>query len=118
MKLSTQITLFIVLILILSLGSMTILSYYQMKNILNDQLEEKLMNIATYVSEDYMVKEAFRDDKKVHDLNEHIEKIRQEAKVEFITVFDMNSIRLTHPFEENIGKKFMGGDQTSHQKRE
>ncbi|HAQ41647.1 MAG TPA: sensor histidine kinase [Clostridiales bacterium] len=112
MKLSTQITLFIVLILILSLGSMTILSYYQMKNILNAQLEDKLMNIAAYVSEDYMVKEAFRDGKKVHELNEHIEKIRNETKVEFITVFDMNSTRLTHPFEENVGRKFKGGDQT------
>lgn len=111
MKLSTRITLFIVLILIFSLGSMTILSYYQMKGIFNDQLEEKLMNIAAYVSEDYMVKEAFKDKKKLPDLNEHIEKIRQDTDVDFITVFDMNSIRLTHPVRDNIGKHFKGGDQ-------
>lgn len=111
MKLSTQITFFTVLILIFSLGSMTVLSYYQMKDILNDQLEDKLMNLAAYVSEDYMAKEAFKDKNKILDLNEHIEKIRVQANVDFITVFDMNSIRLTHPVEENIGKAFKGGDE-------
>ncbi len=111
MKLSTQITFFTVLILIFSLGSMTVLSYYQMKSILNDQLEDKLMDIASYVSEDYMVKEAFKDKNKLTDLNEHIEKIRSGTSVDFITVFDMNSIRLTHPVEENIGKIFKGGDE-------
>lgn len=112
MKLSTKINMFITLILVFSLGSMTLLSYYQMKDILNAQLEDKLMNIATYASEDYMVKEAFKDKNKLSELNEHIEKIRLETNVDFITVFNMNSIRLTHPVEENIGRSFKGGDET------
>lgn len=113
MKLRTQISLFFIIILIFSLGSMTILSYYQMKNIFNKQLEDKLMNIAVYASEDYMVKDALNGYKnlKNENINEHIEKIRLEMNVDFIVVFDMNDIRLTHPVEENIGKRFKGGDE-------
>lgn len=113
MKLRTQITLFIILILIFSLGSMTILSYFQMKIILNEQLENKLLNIANYTSEDYLVKDALIGYKNIPNLNinEHIEKIRIESDVDFITVFDMGGIRLTHPNKENIGKKFKGGDE-------
>lgn len=111
MKLSTRINIYIILILVFSLGSMTLLSYYQMRDILTAQLKDKLMTIATYASEDYRVKEAFEDSSKKTELNAHIEKIRLETNVDFIVVFDMNSIRLTHPVEENIGQKFMGGDE-------
>ncbi|MGD9568881.1 MAG: ATP-binding protein [Sedimentibacter sp.] len=111
MKLKTQISLFFVVILIFSLGSMTLLSYYQMKDILNDQLEDKLMNIAYYASEDYLVKNSLAAYNTPNNLNEHIEKIRLATDVDFIVVFDMNGIRLTHPVEENIGKKFKGGDE-------
>lgn len=113
MKLKTQISLFFVIVIVFSLGSMTVLSYHQMKSIFNDQLEDKLMNIAVYASEDYMVKDALSGYDITTDrvLNEHIERIRRETNVDFIVVFDMDSIRLTHPVAENIGKKFIGGDE-------
>jgi two-component system CitB family sensor kinase len=111
MKLSIKISIFIILILMFSLSSVTLLSYYQMKDILIAQLKDKLMNIATYASEDYMVKEAFKNGDKIRELNEHIEKIRVETDVDFIVVFNMDSIRLTHPVEINIGRKFEGGDE-------
>jgi len=113
MKLRTKITLFIILINIFSLGSMTFLSYLQMKLILNEQLEDRLSNIAYYVSEDYLVKDALMGNKNIPNLNinDHIEKIRIETGVDFITVIDMEGIRLTHPNEKNIGKRIRGGDE-------
>lgn len=112
MKLKTQITLFFIIILIFSLGSMTLLSYYQMKSIFGEQLEDKLKNIVYYASEDYLVKSTLAGyDLTAEDLNEHIEKIRQETDVDFIVVFDMDGIRYTHPVKENISKKFRGGDE-------
>jgi len=82
-----------------------------MRDILTAQLKDKLMNIATYASEDYKVKEAFKDSSKIPELNVHIEKIRAETNVDFIVVFNMDSVRLTHPVKENIGRKFEGGDE-------
>lgn len=111
MKLGTQIALFIALILIFSLGSMTWLSYYQMKDIFDNQLEDKLRSVAFYASEDYLVKKKLSEQNDSFNLNEHIEKIRLETNADFIVVFDMNSIRYSHPVQENIGKKFIGGDE-------
>ena len=92
---------------------MTFLSYLQMKLILNEQLEDRLSNIAYYVSEDYLVKDALMGNKNIPNLNinDHIEKIRIETGVDFITVIDMEGIRLTHPNEKNIGKRIRGGDE-------
>lgn len=113
MKLKTKTTIFVVLILLFSIGSTTLLSYFQMKNIFNDQLEKKLFNIAYYASEDYMVKDALSGYENIQNsnINEHIERIRLNTKVDFIVIFDMDGIRLTHPNEKNIGLKFEGGDE-------
>ncbi|WP_040582088.1 sensor histidine kinase [Sedimentibacter sp. B4] len=113
MKLRTQIILFFILILLFSVGSITIFSYYQMEIIFNKQLEEKLFDIAYYAAEDNLVKEALAVNEIIPDseLNDHIEKIRVKTNVDFIVVFNMNRIRFTHPNEKNIGQLFKGGDE-------
>lgn len=113
MKLRTQIVLFFTLTLLFSVGSIILFSYYQMKIIFNEQLEEKLFDIAYYAAEDYMVKDALANNEIMPDseLNEHIEKIRVKTNVDFIVIFNMDRIRLTHPNEENIGRLFKGGDE-------
>lgn len=114
MKLRTQIILFFILILLFSVGSITIFSYYQMEIIFNEQLEEKLFDIAYYAAEDNMVKNALAANEIIPDseLNEHIERIRVRTNVDFIVVFNMDRIRLTHPNKKNIGQLFKGGDET------
>ncbi len=89
------------------------LSYFQMKSIFNNQLENKLFDIAYYTAEDNMVKDALSGNDSIHDLDlyEHIENIRLKTKVDFIVIMDMNGIRLTHPNKKNIGLKFEGGDE-------
>ncbi|MEL7647643.1 MAG: sensor histidine kinase [Sedimentibacter sp.] len=111
MKLRTQIILFFTMILSISVASIMLLSYYQMKVILNDQLEEKLFHIAYYTAEDTMVKDALSENELNPELNEHIEIIRKKTKVDFIVVFNMDRIRFTHPNQENIGRLFKGGDE-------
>ena len=113
MKLKTQITFFIILILIFSLGSTTFFSYFQMKDIFNEQLEKELFNIAYYAADDYMVKEALLENKDIPNslLNKHIEGIRLKTEVDFIVAIDMDGIRLTHPNEKNIGIRIKGGDE-------
>ncbi|MDW5300121.1 MAG: sensor histidine kinase, partial [Sedimentibacter sp.] len=103
---------FVAIIIMFSVGSIIGLSYFQMEDILNSQLETRLFNIAYYTAEDKQVKDALAENNNQElNLNEHIEKIRVKTNVDFIVVFDMNGIRLTHPNEENIGKKFRGGDE-------
>ncbi|NMB44733.1 MAG: sensor histidine kinase, partial [Clostridiales bacterium] len=115
MKLSNKILIFVILILFFSVGSISYFTYAKLMKMSNDNLEESLQELAYYVSRDVLVKKALRHKEETGDidysLNEHIEDIREHFDVNFITVFDMDGIRLTHPNEENIGYKFKGGDE-------
>ena len=115
MKLAPKITLLVTLILIITLGSMGYLSYHQMRRILTDQLEERLMDVAFSVSMDQSVQTALSrgtaTESQLADLNARVEQWRAHAQMDFIVVMDMVGIRWTHPVKANIGQLFEGGDQ-------
>ena len=113
MKLSTKILIFVIIILFFSVGSIAWFFCDQLGATSDKNLEEGLTELAYYVSKDILVKEVLKLRQETgeidYSLNDHIEDIRKEFKVNFITVFDMEGIRLTHPNTENIGYKFKGG---------
>lgn len=113
MKLRQKITYFVVGILLLSVGSITILSFYQMKDLLKTQISKGMLDLAGSVAENFVVREYFSRDGEVSNdmLNNEIENIRKKVNVQFIVVMDMNGIRQSHPQKERIGKKFEGGDE-------
>jgi len=113
MKLKTKITTFVIGILILTIGSISLLSFNQMKIMLKDQFGRNLLNIANSVSMSFVVQNYLARTGKISDevLNTQIENIRSKTKVEFIVVMDMKGIRHSHPLKEKIGKKFEGGDE-------
>ena len=113
MKLKTKITTTVIGILLLTIGSISILSFNQMKIILKDQLGRNLLNIANSISMSYFVQDHLISTNKINDesLNNQIEAIRIKTKVEFIVVMDMKGIRYSHPTKGKIGKKFQGGDE-------
>jgi len=113
MKLKTKITTFVIGILVLTIGSISLLSFYQMKSMLKEQLGRNLLNIADSVSMSYLVKDYLSGDSefKEEDLYNQIEDIRSKTKLEFIVVMDMKGIRYSHPIKEMIGEKFQGGDE-------
>ncbi|MCL4378655.1 MAG: PAS domain-containing protein, partial [Actinobacteria bacterium] len=113
MKLKTKIISFVIAILVLTIGSISILSFIQMKTLLTNQLEDNLFNIAHSVSEDYLVKNYLvgRSDDLRQNFYTEIENIRLKTGVDFIVIMDMSGIRLTHPNKEKIGEKFEGGDE-------
>lgn len=113
MKLKTQINIFVICTLLLSISSITLLSYFQMKSLLKNQLIDNLFDISYSLSDSYAVKDALNDntDSIGLELNEYIEKIRVKTNVDFIVVMDMKGTRLTHPNKSNIGLQFKGGDE-------
>lgn len=46
----------------------------------------------------------------LEQIQTYAEQARLLSQVEFITIFDMNKIRLSHPNSDNIGKLIVGGD--------
>ncbi|MBU3153358.1 ATP-binding protein [Clostridium estertheticum] len=113
MKLKTKITTTVIGILLLTIGSISILSFNQMKIVLKDQFGRNLLNIANSVSMSYLVQNYLTGKNQINDesLNNQIEAIRIKTKVEFIVVMDMKGIRYSHPTKEKIGKSFEGGDE-------
>lgn len=113
MKLKTKIIVFVIAILLLTIGSISVLSFIQMKTLLTNQLENNLFNIAHSVSEDYLVKSYLsnRSEDLHKDFTTEIESIRSKTSVDFIVVIDMSGIRLTHPSKEKVGARFEGGDE-------
>jgi len=113
MKLKTKITTTVIGILILTIGSISALSFNQMKIILKDQFGRNLLNIASSVSMSYLVQNCLTSNNQINNkiLNDQIEAIRIKTKVEFIVVMDMKGIRYSHPTNSKIGKHFEGGDE-------
>lgn len=113
MKLKTKITSFVIGILLLTIGSISLLSFNQMKIMLKDQAGHNLLNIANSVSMNFLVQNFLEQTNEISEqaLNDEIEGIRSKTKVEFIVVMDMKGIRYSHPTKEKIGKKFEGADE-------
>lgn len=113
MKLRQKITYFVIGILLLSIGSITLLSFYQMKDLLKTQISKSILDLTDSIAENYVVREYFADSNHISNsmLNTEIENLRKKLNVEFIVVMDMKGIRQSHPLKEKIGKKFVGGDE-------
>ncbi|BCZ45643.1 sensor histidine kinase [Clostridium gelidum] len=113
MKLKEKITSFVIIILVISIGSITIFSFIEMKRLLRDQIDKNMINIANSFASTYEVKQYLKGNENISNelLNDEIEKARLKTDVEFIVVMDMNGIRYSHPVKDKIGEKFMGGDE-------
>lgn len=113
MKLKEKIISFVIIILVISIGSITILSFNEMKGLLRDQIDRNMLNIAKSFASTYEVREYLKCNENISSelLNAEMEKARLNTDLEFIVVMDMESIRYTHPIKSKIGEKFIGGDE-------
>jgi two-component system CitB family sensor kinase len=113
MKLKGKITSLVIIILLISIGSITILSFMEMKRLLREQIDRNMLNIANTFATTYEVRECLKGNKDISNelLNDEIENARIKANVEYIVVMDMNGIRYSHPDQSKIGEKFVGGDE-------
>lgn len=113
MKLKGKITSLVIIILVISIGSITILSFMEMKRLLRDQVDRNMLNIDNSFADTYEVKECLKGNINITDelLNNEIEQARVKTNVEYIVVMDMNGIRYSHPDKNKIGERFVGGDE-------
>ncbi len=74
-------------------------------------LEEKATDISRMVANSPVVINGMEGDLPDREIQTFAEDIREVTDVDYVVVFDMNSIRKSHPDEEKIGKHFVGGDE-------
>ena len=111
MKLQYKITIMVILIITLVLS---IISWFAIKQIevnMKRQVEKSVTNTAITIALSPVV----QNNLKVKDgqavIQNYVERIRLKTNVYFITVINMEGIRFSHPFPNEIGKKFSGGDE-------
>ena len=75
------------------------------------QIGKRAMDIANTVAGMPAVRQAMVQGDPQRKIQRLAEQIRAATGAEFIVVADRHSIRLSHPKPENIGKRFVGGDE-------
>ncbi len=113
MKLQYRLISLIVAILVISIGSIMLLSHAQMKRLMAEQFSKDLLDVSRTVAENGIVKQYLEGEKGLSNeqLNKEIGRIKERTHMNFIVIMNMEGIRQTHPVWQEIGKKFEGGDE-------
>ncbi|UAT30261.1 DcuS/MalK family sensor histidine kinase [Bacillus badius] len=111
LTLRALIVLLVVLVVISSLGVTNMLIASEVTKSTRETLEEKAAMTSRLVAESEVVRNSLSGERPETDIQPFAEKVRRQSKTDYITVFDMNGIRKSHPAPALIGKPFQGGDE-------
>ncbi|WP_392455548.1 DcuS/MalK family sensor histidine kinase [Chryseomicrobium aureum] len=110
-KLTTVISLFVIAVVAVSLLVTDILISVQTSQDTQEELEEKARIISRTVAESSIVQDELLTDEIEGTIQEYTSSIQQASDVLFIVVMDMTGLRQSHPNPEQIGNRFVGGDE-------
>ena len=99
---------FITVIIIISIFSLAII-----KSKVSETVGKSLIDIAFVVSSNPMIQKELADgsDPTHYKVQNFTERVRLKTGLLFITVMNNEGVRYSHPIPENIGRKFLGGDE-------
>lgn len=111
-KLSTRIIFLVICVVLLSLSVVSILiSHWSISNI-HEEEEYRIMDIANIIANMQSVRTSLSNQDPQGEIQSVVEKmINSTEHIEVIVIADMEGIRYGHPVSEQIGKKFVGGDE-------
>lgn len=110
-KLSTVIIFFVCIVVLVSLMITDLLISNSVSENIRKNQEEKALIIARTVSRSHIVSEALENKRSAGAVQDYTKEIQAATNVMFIVVMNMEGIRMSHPNEEQIGKRFVGGDE-------
>lgn len=106
---------FVVLLQAIISGSFTL---HYIKVVLEDRIGDQALQLSRVVSTLPQVRQGLIE-RDVNQIQPLAESIRQQTDARFIVVGDIEGIRFSHPIEDRIGKKRVGGDnQRAIEKKE
>ena len=113
MKLSLQlrITLVVSLLILIALGLETLLIKRYFESYIVTQTGNRVLSIAATVAQDSDIIEAFQLPDPSKRIQPIAEKVRMLTGTSYVVVFNMETIRYSHPVPERIGQHFVGGDE-------
>jgi two-component system, CitB family, sensor histidine kinase MalK len=111
LTLQTTITILVCSVVALSLLVTDILMSEEISQSTQKNQAEKATNIARIVSHSSLVIDALSKKRSEKDIQSYANELMQITHVQFIVVMDMHGIRKSHPDQNKIGKRFVGGDE-------
>lgn len=107
-----QLALIFISVLIITLSIFYLLMTVEQKEQVQHNEEELLMSIGRQLAIEPRVQSALSQTGTNADLQQYILEVTQIHNLDFVVVMNQDSIRLTHPNQDEIGKVFVGGDQS------
>jgi sensor histidine kinase regulating citrate/malate metabolism len=101
----------VVAIFLLSVGVETFFIRDDIQETLVDESGKKLLSIAQMMAVDPRIAAAFALPEPALVIQPVAEEIRRITQTSFVVVFNMDTIRYSHPFADRLGKPFVGGDE-------
>jgi CitB family two-component system sensor histidine kinase MalK len=101
----------VVVVVVLALLTANIVVTEKVEENTERALAEKAADIARIVSCSPVVIEGLTGRRSTEEVQDFTEEIRRMTGVEFVVVFDMQGIRMSHPNTSRIGHPFVGGDE-------
>lgn len=111
LKLRTKITLLVLVVVALALLTANFVINEKVAENTERGLAEKAADIARIVSRSSVVIEGLTGRRSAEEVQAFTEEVRRMTGVEFVVVFDMKGIRMSHPNASRIGRHFVGGDE-------
>ncbi|MEG2291519.1 MAG: sensor histidine kinase [Clostridium sp.] len=113
MSLEKKITRLTVGIFLAVLVSISIFSLLVIDTNMTEALGKRLTDTAFVIAANPMIQTELAEgaDPTYLKVQNFVERMRLKVDLLFITVIDMNSVRYSHPIPDNIGRKFLGGDE-------
>ncbi|MGZ4161121.1 MAG: DcuS/MalK family sensor histidine kinase [Neobacillus sp.] len=111
LSLQTTITLLVCSVVALALFVTDLLISEEVGNTTQKNQEEKALNIARMAAHSSIIVEALSGKRSELDIQKYANEMTKITNVEFIVVMNMKGIRKSHPNTNQIGQRFVGGDE-------
>jgi len=112
LKIEIKIMILVVVLLILSILISAAIALSWFEQIFGGKIEDNILNIGFFIAADEEIGHALSEkdqDKVIQPIvKNYLDSIDD---ITFIVVADMDRVRYSHPFEDRIGKKIVGGDE-------
>ncbi|OZI13498.1 two-component system sensor histidine kinase DcuS [Bacillaceae bacterium SAS-127] len=100
----------VVVVVVLALAITNGLIAHQTEKKTREQIEKTVTMTSRLLAESTVVREGLANRAKEQKIQPYAEQVRKELNVDFITVFDQQGMRKSHPNPEKIGQPFQGND--------
>ncbi|GAC90501.1 sensor histidine kinase [Anoxybacillus flavithermus NBRC 109594] len=110
MKLQTKLIIIICSLIIVVIVFLSLLFQHMLASTLKEQIGLRALNVAESVAVVPLVRDAFQQKEPHQQIQPFAEMIRRKTGAEYVVVGNKEGIRYSHPMEERIGKKMVGGD--------